>query len=346
MKHLTTEQVQLICEWRLNRKPMTWAQVSAELGISTGRIRADRKTKDYLNTAFSYVSRYGYGMASWTLKQAGCTHPDTETLPDTWHAEGKKRELEQDNVTYNDGGRAAFDVIRDAPIGYVGDCAIRATATALNRDYGAVWQTMNAANVRKWGKSVDTGTYQDVSDAYMRDAGWVKLTLINHEDAACIALKLKGERAILGQAAHQIAVVDGKCHDTWNSIVTRDVVRDWDSPYIHAYRGEKRDNGDGTFTYLRDASVQYLYVAAERAEIVRLALWENLYDTPKPMPPAPHALPQNCEVKRYSDAYDLLMDEACERVVEDADPEDDDFIDALAETFDALCEERNITIVN
>lgn len=345
MQHLTTEQVHLICEWRLDVKPMTWAQISAELGISTGRIRADRKTKTYLETAFSYVSRYGYGMASWTLKQAGCTHPDTEALPMTWHAAGKKRALAHDDVVYNDGGRVAFDVLRDAPIGYVGDCVIRATATALAQDYGEVWQAMNTANVAKWGKSVDTGTFQDVSDAYMKDAGWVKLTLTHREDAACIALKLKGERAILGQATHQIAVIDGKCHDTWNSIVTRDVVRDWDSPYTHIYQGEKRDNGDGTFTYRRDASVLYLYIAADRAEAVRMALWENLYDTPKPMPPAPTMLPENCEVKLFSEEYELLLDEAIERVCEDADPGDDDFSDYIHEALDALCAERNITIV-
>ena len=288
MKHLTNEHVQQICEMRLDRKPKTWAQVSAELGISTGRIRADRKTKEYLDTAFNFVSRYGYGMASWTLKQAGCTHPDTETLPDTWHAEGKKRELEHDGVTYNDGGRAAFDVIRDAPVGYVGDCVIRATATALDRDYGAVWRAMNAENIRTYGKSVDMGTFPAVSDAYMKSAGWVKLTLINREDAIDIAKKLKGERVILGQRTHQIACVDGECHDTWNSIVTRDVTRNWKSPFVHIYQGEKRDNGNGTFTYHRDASVEYLYVAAEREEIVEFALWENLYTTPKPVnPPKP-----------------------------------------------------------
>lgn len=56
------------------------------------------------------------------------------------------------------------------------------------------------------------------------------------------------------------------------------------------------------------------------------------------------------EIKRGSDAFDLLVDEAIERVYEDADPGAEDF-DAyfqeyVEDALDALCRERNVTLVS
>ena len=324
MKHLTTEQAQKIFEMRLaTYKPMTWQQVSTELGISAGRIRADRQTKEYLELAYQHIAQYGYGLFYWTLKQAGCLHPDAKTQPETWHGTDARARLEDTGVVYNDGGRAHFDVVRNTPFGYVGDCAVRAMAIAMERDYDSVWQPLNTAALEIDGKSVDNGTSYAVSEPYLSDAGWVKVTFIRYNDAAIIANILQGERAILMQGEHWVASVDGKLHDTWNS-------------------GETRDDFD--------ARVYGVWVAADRLATVQWQL--RGYLSPKlfhaiqveEKPDTTDTLPQDCEVERESDAYHALMDAALARVDAYTNPTDADFGEAFAYEWRTLLTERNITI--
>lgn len=349
MRHLTEDQATYIFKARLDtHRPKSWKQIGEELDITPSKLRADRKTKPYLELAFAYCAQYSYGTEHWTLKQAGCLHPDTATMKEVWHGSRACHwHMTDADMVFNDGGRTGFDLHRCGPVGKVGDCAIRAIAIALDRDYGAVWNAMNPENLKLIGHSVDNGTAREVSQAYLNDAGWVKITLDKREDARYIAAKLTGERAVLGQYWHYVAAVDGQCHDTWLSNVTMEHLHAADTTWRY---GTITDNDNGTISVLFDATVRYLYVAADRVAAVRQALRDNLTQPqPMPVPAVEDRLPLDCEVKRYSDAYDLLMDEAVERVMEDADIDaegfDDYFDDDVRDAFDALIEERAITIV-
>ena len=349
MKHLTTEQAHVIFAARLDIDTrQSWKNISEELGITPSRLRADRQTKTYLELAFAYCARYGFGTELWTLRQAGCLHPDIAAIRETWHGNTQRIKLKNTCMVYDDGGRTERDLHLANPVGYVGDCVIRATAIALDRDYAAVWNAMDAVNRRDYQRSVDTGTYPSVSAAYLRDAGWVKIALTWTADAKDIAAKLKGERAILFQTRHAVAVVDGVCHDTWRSAETLTHRVREGSRWIQ-YGIVTGVNEDGTQNVHYNAHVEFLYVPAERLAAVQWLLRDNLTMPKfKPIPVAEKVsedLPRDCELKRGSDAYERLVDAAVERVLEDVDPDDDAFQDLFEDTWHAMLEERNITIV-
>ena len=326
MRHLTEDQITYIFKARLDtHRPKSWKQIGEELDITPSKLRTDRQTKTYAELAFAYCARYGHGTGSWTLRQAGCLHPDIDTMKVTWDRNITRRQMKNNGMVYDNGGRTGFDLHRGTPVEPVGDCVPRAIAIALNADYGEVWTALNTEQEKLFGHSVDEGTHQPISYPYLMEKGWLLLTLTQPQDAREIAAKLPGEHAILVQPRHFVASVNGVCHDTWNSSVS---------------------------TVDRDASVKSVYVAAERMPDVEWALRENLPPERFPvlsLKKVEDRLPQNCEVKRYSDEYDRLMDEAIERVMEDADPEqegfDDYFDDDVRDAFDALIEERAITIV-
>lgn len=302
MKHLTIEQAHQIFEWRLDREPMTWAQVSAELGISAGRIRAERKTKGYLETAFAYLARYGYGTHFHTLEQVGCQHPDTATMPETEVATTKYR-MNRENAVYDDGGRAEFDTrYRDSTHNHVGDCVIRAIAIATGVDYKDVWTTLEREQQKADGRSVDAGTDDGVFSRYLKSLGWTRIACdrgLKDKRATALASVLSEDSVVFCQpgpaffagSGHCVASVQGKLRDTW-------------------YSGE-----DG---------VSALWVDATRAAHVT----EALFGTTQ--------LPENTIVETGSHAYELLLNEALNRM-----HLTEMYIDVA---FSMVCKERNVQI--
>ena len=351
MRHLTEDQTTYIFKARLDTpRPMTWKQVSEELDITPSRLRSDRQTKTYAELAFAYCARYGYGTGNWTLRQAGCLHPDIDTMKMTWDRKLKRRQMKDSGMVYDNGGRTGFDLHRGTPVEPVGDCVIRAIAIALNADYGEVWTALNTEQEKRYGHNVDEGVHSQISYPYLTEKGWLRLTLTRPQDAREIAAKLPGEQAILCQPLHFVASVNGVCHDTWNSSISESKVLPEDTTWRY---GNVTENGDGTITVDYDARVTAVYVAAERMPDVEWALRENLpperFPVLKLTKKVEDRLPLDCEVKRYSDAYERLMDEAIERVMEDANPEeegfDDYFSDYVEEAMDALLAERNVTLI-
>ena len=156
-----------------------------------------------------------------TFAQQGCMHADVATVPHLPGNWDRKHEAEAGGtVTYDDGGRAAWENRhREGPIG---DCVPRAIAIALDRDYGEVWHALETAQRQIWRyreRSVDDGTFPEVSDAYLKAAGWQRLEVKVSTPIASATLcqLLPSERVVVEVHAHFFASVGGQARDVWDA---------------------------------------------------------------------------------------------------------------------------------
>ena len=223
---ITTEQIHDIVEARMTMS-VTWAQLSVELEISQAQLRRDRKTRDYLNVAWNYLSRRGYGTHPAVLRTVGCMHADVATVPHLRCNADRRHEAEVGGtVAYDDGGRAAWEHRhREGPLG---DCVPRAIAIALDTDYGEVWQALETAQrqiYRLREHSVDDGTFPEVSDAYLQAAGWKRLEIKVSTPIASATLcqLLPSERVVVEVHRHFFASVGGQARDVWDATWRRAV---------------------------------------------------------------------------------------------------------------------------
>ena len=121
---------------------------------------------------------------------------------------------------YDDGGR------KDAGFkGQTGDCAVRAIAIAVEKDYGEVYHRINELartherrGKRKRGISdARLGVYRPTMHRIMEELGWAwKPTM--HIGSGCTvhlrADELPPGRIICSLSKHYAAVIDGVLHDT------------------------------------------------------------------------------------------------------------------------------------
>lgn len=116
---------------------------------------------------------------------------------------------------YNDGGRSQYfkgDNVKD--------CAVRAIAIALDRDYKEVYNDLKKLNN---GKSCRNGTPKAISKKYLTMQGW-KWNSTMTVGSGCKMHLEENEvpmgRVICQLSKHLVAVLDGIVNDTYDC--TRD----------------------------------------------------------------------------------------------------------------------------
>ena len=112
----------------------------------------------------------------------------------------------------NDGGRkaAGFD-------GSAGDCCVRAISIAMKKDYKEVWDFFNQLS----GVSPDIGVSDIHICNYVENAGWKRRFYREGETQVIDAIPEKGLGIVWCKfldGLHCIASIDGKIHDTYNSL--------------------------------------------------------------------------------------------------------------------------------
>ena len=118
---------------------------------------------------------------------------------------------------YNDGGRkwAGYR-------GQGGDCVVRAIAIATNQHYRNVRREMDAMAKEMTGglrPSCANGTPEPVSYKYLTDRGW---NLVLTRGQYLKDLPKSGTFIVcLATRRHDVAVINGTAHDTWNCTTTR-----------------------------------------------------------------------------------------------------------------------------
>ena len=217
--NLTQNQLHQIFEARLETpKARTWKQVSALLDISPSRLRKARRTREYLDCAYAWCLRYGYGTV-FGLEQVGCLHPDTESCQeDQWDAPSLSMPTEF--CRFDDGGRSGFDGKPRAKD--VNDCVPRAIAIALERDYGEVYNAMVTAQEQLRPDWIvdEVGTTAAAYRPYLEEAGWQWLDLRADRWLGvdiCKLIRHPSERIIVSLTGHFFACIGGVAHDVWDA---------------------------------------------------------------------------------------------------------------------------------
>lgn len=125
---------------------------------------------------------------------------------------------------YNDGGRAEAGYK-----GTTGDCVCRAIAIATERPYQEVYDLINEyakkerTGKRKQGVSnARTGVYKNTIRKVMAHYGfkWTPTMLIGQGCKVHLtADELPTGRIVVSISGHEVAVIDGVIHDTYNSSI-------------------------------------------------------------------------------------------------------------------------------
>lgn len=123
---------------------------------------------------------------------------------------------------YDDGGRAAAGFK-----GKTGDCVCRAIAIATGMPYKEVYDLINECgklertSKRKRSKSsARTGVYKSTIKKIMTHLGWKWTPTMRIGQGCKVHLRddeLPGGRLVVSVAKHEVAVIDGVLHDTWDS---------------------------------------------------------------------------------------------------------------------------------
>ena len=130
---------------------------------------------------------------------------------------------------YDDGGRAAAGFK-----GKTGDCVCRAIAIATERPYKEIYDLINEygkkekpnRKTRKGNKyngsrsSARTGVYKDTIKKVMAHLGWKWTPTMQIGQGCKVHLRddeLPSGRLVVSLARHEVAVIDGVLHDTWDS---------------------------------------------------------------------------------------------------------------------------------
>ena len=125
---------------------------------------------------------------------------------------------------YNDGGRAAAGYK-----GTTGDCVCRAIAIVTERPYQEIYDTINEyAKHERTGKrkrgvsSARSGVYKDTIRKVAAHFGlkWIPTMKIGQGCKVHLtADELPTGRLMVSISGHEVAVIDGVIHDTYNSSV-------------------------------------------------------------------------------------------------------------------------------
>lgn len=140
----------------------------------------------------------------------------------------------------NDGGRAAAGFK-----GHTGDCVCRAIAIATELPYAEVYALINGeaqherpgARRRRRAKrsSARTGVYKRTVHRMMTQLGWVWTPTMSIGSGCKVHLRadeLPPGRLVVSVSHHEVAVIDGVVHDTYDSTRggTRCVYGYWSKP--------------------------------------------------------------------------------------------------------------------
>lgn len=115
------------------------------------------------------------------------------------------------NWVHNDGGRSKYFK------GSAGDCAVRAMAIALNKDYKECYVELAEQHKLTTGKkSAREGIYKNDFEIVIARYGWhwMKAPVIIGRKARCFDIP---GTIIARQARHYVAVIDGTVHDIFDS---------------------------------------------------------------------------------------------------------------------------------
>ena len=117
------------------------------------------------------------------------------------------------NFAYSDGGRAA-----SGRKGSTGDCAVRAMAIALGRDYDECYNELAQANKDAGkAKSMRRGIMKSDFEKVLARYGWVWRAAPKFDGRKARCSDLPSGIVIARQSRHMVAVIDGLPHDTFDS---------------------------------------------------------------------------------------------------------------------------------
>lgn len=123
-----------------------------------------------------------------------------------------KAALEEKNYILNDGGREAAGFK-----GSAGDCAARAMAIALQKDYKECYQELAEAHKERTGKkTAREGIYKDTMTKVLKGHGWHWHPAPNIRGRKAKHYDMPKGRVIARMARHYSAIIDGSIHDTWD----------------------------------------------------------------------------------------------------------------------------------
>ena len=112
---------------------------------------------------------------------------------------------------YDDGGRSKYFKANN-----VGDCAVRAIAIAMNKDYKEVYNDLKKLNK---GQSCRNGTPKKVDRKYILSQGWIWYGVNRGAGESCRLTKEdlpKGRTLIVAVSKHLTCVKDGVIFDTFD----------------------------------------------------------------------------------------------------------------------------------
>ena len=132
---------------------------------------------------------------------------------------------------YDDGGRSKYFKAEN-----VGDCVCRAIAIATEQDYKKVYSELARINKKRYGKrSARNGISRDDIKAYMTNLGWQWHPTMGIGTGCTVHMdedELPSGHLLCSLSRHMVAVIDGVCHDTYDSTRggTRCVYGYWTKP--------------------------------------------------------------------------------------------------------------------
>ena len=122
--------------------------------------------------------------------------------------------LSEDVKTWmeSDGGRSKYFK------GTASDCAARAMAIALNKDYKECYNELAEANKRLTGKkSARNGIWKESFEEVLLKYGWVWHPAPKFNGRRAKHFDMPFGRVIARMRRHYAAVIDGVIHDSWDS---------------------------------------------------------------------------------------------------------------------------------
>lgn len=120
-------------------------------------------------------------------------------------------------LKYNDGGRSLYFKAKN-----VGDCAIRALATGMQKDYKEVYNALTKLNK---GQSCRNGTPKNVDSKYLKQNGWKTIPNIMAKGTGILyhlnywdlkELIKHYPRMIIQVSKHLTTIIDGELNDTYD----------------------------------------------------------------------------------------------------------------------------------
>ena len=121
------------------------------------------------------------------------------------------------NIKYNDGGRSKYFKAKN-----VSDCAIRAIAIGMDKDYKEVYNALKALNK---GTSCRNGTPKSVDTKYLKQSGWqtipnimgVGTGILYHLNFWDLQELIKHyPKMIIQVSKHLTTIINGELHDTYD----------------------------------------------------------------------------------------------------------------------------------